>query len=279
MNIPAATPLAFIGFICLGVGAFMVLAGSGIVKVERVSVAQGTRTWVIGAVLAVLGVALLFPELLPSEAADEKPAGSVTATESSTSDGSSDSTDKEADEQAAEATELGSEWARVDFDIPSAKFWTKTAEGSYHALGDVDTFAWSGETIDGDFELALDVQSDHYEDSATVVIYGNGAGFSDGCLIVALESRESRIQSHTVYDGAEFLDVMTSEIDLTGGAHAVTIEVRDRVATVTFDGSVILSASLGDDINSSGQLALYKWGGVTGSTMSNVRIRIPGESD
>lgn len=60
MQIPFNTPLGFIGFLMLGLGVFLLLAGFNILNVEKVTVKPGKGTWVIGAVFSLIGVMLVF---------------------------------------------------------------------------------------------------------------------------------------------------------------------------------------------------------------------------
>lgn len=64
-NIPLNTTSGFIGLALLAIGGFMVLAGFGIITIQQISVKQGRATWIIGLIMAGVGVVLLFPEVNP----------------------------------------------------------------------------------------------------------------------------------------------------------------------------------------------------------------------
>lgn len=63
MNIPPDPGLNYVGVALLFAGLFLILAGSGILKVEKITVATGTKTWGLGAVLFIFGMLLLLPEV------------------------------------------------------------------------------------------------------------------------------------------------------------------------------------------------------------------------
>ena len=58
-QIPVSTTLGFIGFLLILVGGFLLLAGLGIVRVQKITVQKGKQTWVLGVIFAVLGILLI----------------------------------------------------------------------------------------------------------------------------------------------------------------------------------------------------------------------------
>lgn len=62
-NIPVTSSLAYIGVFFVLSGIFFILAGSGVIKVESLSVLPGRKTLIIGFVLAGLGSVLLLPDI------------------------------------------------------------------------------------------------------------------------------------------------------------------------------------------------------------------------
>lgn len=62
-NVPITSPLAYIGVFFILSGLFFTLTGSGIIKVEKLSVSPGRRTLIIGFVLVGLGLVLLLPDI------------------------------------------------------------------------------------------------------------------------------------------------------------------------------------------------------------------------
>jgi len=64
MNIPVTSTLGFLGLIFLAVGLFLFLTGLDIFKVTQVTVMPGKKTWGAGLLFALVGIALLLPEIL-----------------------------------------------------------------------------------------------------------------------------------------------------------------------------------------------------------------------
>lgn len=64
--IPVTSALSYIGVFSLIFGFFLVLAGLKIVRIEKITVASGRKTWVFGIVLVLLGIIFLFPDISSS---------------------------------------------------------------------------------------------------------------------------------------------------------------------------------------------------------------------
>lgn len=62
-EIPANPSLNFIATTFLFGGGFLVLAGLGIIKIEKVTIPKGLKTWGTGLILVALGIFLIYPEL------------------------------------------------------------------------------------------------------------------------------------------------------------------------------------------------------------------------
>ncbi len=270
-NIPISSTVGFIGLGLLVLGGFMVLAGLDIIRIEKITVRQGRTTWVVGVVFAVIGIALLYPELVPSKVAAETDTGSALVP-------TTGPVPTAAQVSAAESAAIGLDWTSVGFQIPSGGLWSKTDDGSYMAQGSKDTIAWSEEVYEGGLELELTVESPSGDRSPTVLVYGDGQGFSRGVLIFAVANDYQWIAADTPYNG-RFLAVAESQLDSDGQTHTLGIRVADGRATLSWDGLEMASASLGDDVNSSGKVGLFKYWEHPSATYSNVRIRVPGEGD
>lgn len=61
LELPFTDPNDYIGVFLLLTGLFLVLAGFGILKIEKITVAKGTRTWFIGLVLTIVGTLFILP--------------------------------------------------------------------------------------------------------------------------------------------------------------------------------------------------------------------------
>ena len=58
-SIPVNTALGFIGFLLVLVGGFLLLAGLGIIGIEKITVKPGKPTWIIGGMFAIIGILLI----------------------------------------------------------------------------------------------------------------------------------------------------------------------------------------------------------------------------
>lgn len=86
-SIPIATPLGYVGVFLVVAGLSLIIAGLGILKLEKITIAPGRRTWAIGLLLAFLGVLFLMPDIrAASTTASPQPgaAPSVSLTPNST---------------------------------------------------------------------------------------------------------------------------------------------------------------------------------------------------
>ncbi|KAA3657894.1 MAG: hypothetical protein DWQ04_26730 [Chloroflexi bacterium] len=63
-DVPINSPLGYVGVVLLLFGFFLILAGSGIVKIEKITVSQGAKTWGFGGFMVIVGVIFLLPEIL-----------------------------------------------------------------------------------------------------------------------------------------------------------------------------------------------------------------------
>jgi hypothetical protein len=71
-------------------------------------------------------------------------------------------------------------------------------------------------------------------------------------------------------------DLWMTDVDVNN-PHSVMIRIENQIANLFFDGVRILSASIPEDINSSGRIGLYKYQGEpgmenNGATYSNFSL-------
>lgn len=64
LNIPINSPLSYVGVFLATLGFFLILAGLKIISIEKITVTPGRRTWVSGAVILLLGLLFLFPDIV-----------------------------------------------------------------------------------------------------------------------------------------------------------------------------------------------------------------------
>lgn len=62
-SIPVATPLGYTGVFLVIAGIFLIIAGLDILKIEKLTVTTGRKTWVVGLLLAVIGTLFLLPDI------------------------------------------------------------------------------------------------------------------------------------------------------------------------------------------------------------------------
>jgi hypothetical protein len=62
-DIPVTTPLGYIGVFLAVFGFFLILAGFNIIRVEKIIVEPGRKTWMFGIGLVIVGIAFLFPDI------------------------------------------------------------------------------------------------------------------------------------------------------------------------------------------------------------------------
>ena len=61
--IPVTSALGYIGVFSVVFGFFLILAGLKILKVEKVTVTSGSKTWGLGIILVILGIIFLLPDI------------------------------------------------------------------------------------------------------------------------------------------------------------------------------------------------------------------------
>ena len=63
-SIPISSPFGYLGVFLSILGFFLIVAGVGILNVEKISVKPGRTTWGMGIVLAIIGLGLLYFEMV-----------------------------------------------------------------------------------------------------------------------------------------------------------------------------------------------------------------------
>ncbi len=61
--LPVTTPLGYLGIIFLLAGSFLLVTGLGILKIDRLTVVPGRKTWGLGLFLGILGILFLLPDI------------------------------------------------------------------------------------------------------------------------------------------------------------------------------------------------------------------------
>ena len=161
------------------------------------------------------------------------------------------------------------------FITPDKTLWQTPSPNVYRASGKPDTFAWSEEIVEGDMVLQVDIDSRAPDGEGVVVIYGNGVGWSKGCLIFNLADKFQCIRAHTIYQGVQFLASAKFPMDFQNRSHRMTVEINGGRASLYADGQRRLSAFLPPDMERRGRIGLFKFWERPGVTYSNIVLKHP----
>ena len=170
-------------------------------------------------------------------------------------------------------TSEGDAAGSIDFTVPNDRLWEKTASNAYSISGEEDTFAWSKQIIKGDFEFSADVESDFANyGEAMVVVYGNGKGWTPGCLIFNITGYWQSIRANSIYDPqAQWVVHNEERLDFADrNRYRMTIRVVGDEASLFVDDRLVASTPMLPQFNREGYFALVKWGGSAPVSFSNI---------
>ena len=139
-------------------------------------------------------------------------------------------------------------------------------------------FAWSQETIEGDFTLTVDITfdgkqyGDDLDDTCIILVYGDGQGWSYGNLpSLLIWSIEKNLPFH---QGEDFLGSNASHLDVNGTTYQITVEVIDGAANLYVNDRKVVSGRIDEEVVQNGKIALEKFfDSRMGFTFSNIRIK------
>jgi hypothetical protein len=269
-NLGITSLSGFFGLALLVIGGFMILAGVGIISIQQVTVKQGRATWIMGLVMAVVGVFLLYPELAAPSEAPEGPAAVVDTNSPAVVDASPAAT-----LQSSDATGGSSAWRTIEFAVPGNGLWLEE-DGRYTAIGSKDTIAWSDDLFAGDIEVSLEVESLSSFSAANVILYGNGVSLAPGNLIFTIASDQQSILADSIYDNGTYLFTSMSSLSFGEQKHTVLISIVDRKASLFLDGEETASILLDENINTSGRIGLLKYWEIHDVIYASIRVRDSG---
>jgi hypothetical protein len=83
-NIPITSAMGYVGVFLLLFGAFLIISGIGILKIEKVTIMSGKKTWATGVITVLVGVLFLLPEISNSMHLSANPRTVTLTFESST---------------------------------------------------------------------------------------------------------------------------------------------------------------------------------------------------
>ena len=178
-----------------------------------------------------------------------------------------------ATEAVASKTPEGDAAGLIDFVIPDDLLWEKTASNAYSISGKEDTFAWSKQAVKGDFELSADVESDFANyGEAMVVVYGDGNGWTPGCLIFNITGYWQSIRAHSIYDPeVEWVVQNEEKLDFANrNRYRMTIRVVGDEASLFVDDRLVASTPMLAQFNREGYFALVKYGGSAPVSFTNI---------
>jgi hypothetical protein len=138
-------------------------------------------------------------------------------------------------------------WRNISFSIPSGRFWNQVEyQLTTNGIPWNDSIAWSDEVFEGDLVFSVDVTSKQPpHGGAHIIFYGDGIGFSKGCLIIHFGDGFAWIEKDSIYhDGANWLVVNEGDFNLQEESHNITVEITDEIVNIDVDGLIIATASL-----------------------------------
>jgi len=182
---------------------------------------------------------------------------------------------------------IESEWRTLSFNIPSETLWRQSGENSYTIIAKplTDTIAWSDEIITGDFILTAEVTHSSRRGAAMFIIYGDGIGFSHGCLMAHYGSTTdgdgwTAFEAHSIYEEGDILVSNFGDFYFYDATRFFTIEIIGGKANLYVDGQKVVSTILPSDINHAGRIGLIQhWEQPIGATYSNIRIKSLGDDE
>jgi hypothetical protein len=205
------------------------------------------------------------------------------STPETTEDTSVEATSDVTTEELLEATTTPglNEWRTLSFIIPNETLWRQSGENSYTIIANPssDTIAWSDEIISGDFILTAEVSHTSRRGAAMIIVYGDGIGFSSGCLIFHYGSLTSgdgwvAIEAHSIYEESKILVANIGDFYFYEAARGITIEIVDRKANLYVDDQKVAFTFLPSEINHTGRIGiLHHWEQPVGVTYSNIIIK------
>jgi hypothetical protein len=168
------------------------------------------------------------------------------------------------------------QWRTLSFILPSETLW-RVGENSYTTIAkpSQDTIAWSNEIIEGDFILSAQVDSEQSDGIAHFIIYGDGIGFSEGCLIFTYQNGYVSIIRDTLYGNDEnFLVANPGDYGFQVPTHDFTIEISEGAATFFVDGNKAAFTFLPPNTKRLGRIGFFAdWTESIGMTYSNIKIK------
>ena len=151
--------------------------------------------------------------------------------------------------------------------------WTDEG-GIYTSEGEDEAFAWSEEIVDGPFTLNATVESDWLgSGEAMIVVYGDGEGWSPGCLIFDIGGYGQGICANSLDEPEVEWLVQNEDLLMVADSCLMTVRVTEDEAFLFVDHRLAARAPLGSDINREGYIGLFSRGNGEPITYSEVVLQ------
>jgi len=158
------------------------------------------------------------------------------------------------------SNDLGN-WRSISFSIPSGRFWNQVENQlTTKAIPWNDSITWSTEVFEGNLVFSVDVTSKQPpHGSAHIIFYGDGIGFSKGCLIIHFGDGIAWIEKDSIYhDGSNWLVVNEGDFNLQEETHNITVEITGEIVSINVDGLIVAITSLPSESKRQGRIGFIQ---------------------
>jgi hypothetical protein len=175
-------------------------------------------------------------------------------------------------------------WRSISFSIPSGRFWNQVENQlTTNAIPWNDSIAWSDEVFEGDLVFSVDVTSKQPPHGmAHIIFYGDGIGFSKGCLIIHFGDGFAWIEKDSIYhDGSNWLVVKEGDFNFPEETHNFTVEISGEIVSILEDSLTVATASLPPESKQQGRIGFIQHceDVCVDVTYSNPLIMMPASGD
>jgi hypothetical protein len=158
------------------------------------------------------------------------------------------------------SNELGN-WRNISFGIPGGRIWNQVENQlTTNGIPWNDSIAWSDEVFEGNLVFSVDVTSKQPPyGAAHIIFYGDGIGFSEGCLIIHFGDGFAWIEKDSIYhDGANWLVVNEGDFNFQEETQNITVEITGEIVNINVDGLIVATASLPPESKRQGRIGFIQ---------------------
>lgn len=161
----------------------------------------------------------------------------------------------------------------IPVSFPESREWSVSNDETKSLISGKDLFIWSNEKFRGDLEISFTAKSDKVDGEISFLLFGSGARWEDGLVIINVSSDYRAIRLNSVYRGGYFLD--HDDVGAFGNTdqHDVRLEIRGQSLKVFVDGEKKLSANFSRNINRTGKIGFYKYWDRPAVEISNLIVK------